>query len=124
MTSTLLSRGRIAALALAIAIVPVAAAPADAAPKDRQKVKRVATKKKRAAAKPAAPVVTPAPVATPAPAATPAFTSVISIGGYVFYNLTYAEAVEAYLAAVAAAPAGYMPPPVTSVSVTSTVGGS
>ena len=44
-------------------------------------------------------------------------TSVISIGGYVFYNLTYAEAVEAYAAAVAAAPAGYTPPPVTSVSV-------
>ena len=46
----------------------------------------------------------------------------ISIGGYVFYNLTYAEAVEAYQAAVAAAPPGYTPPPVTSISVTTTVG--
>ena len=51
-------------------------------------------------------------------------TSVISIGGYVFYNLTYAEAAEAYAAAVAAAPDGYTPPPVTSVSVTTTVGGT
>jgi hypothetical protein len=34
-----------------------------------------------------------------------------------------AEAVDAYAAAVAAAPAGYTPPPVTSVSVTSTVSG-
>jgi hypothetical protein len=51
-------------------------------------------------------------------------TSVISIGGYVFYNLTYAEAVAAYTAAVAAAPEGYSPPPVTSVSVTTTVGGT
>ena len=48
----------------------------------------------------------------------------ISIGGYVFYNLTYAEAVEAYAAAVAAAPAGYTPPPVTSISVDTTVGGT
>ena len=56
------------------------------------------------------------------PTATPAVTSVISIGGYVFYNLTYAEAVEAYAAAVAAAPAGYTPPAVTSVSLTTTVG--
>jgi hypothetical protein len=48
-------------------------------------------------------------------------TSVISIGGYVFYNLTYAEAVAAYQAQVAAA-AGASPPPVTSVSVTTTVG--
>ena len=60
--------------------------------------------------------------AAPAPAAAPAVNSVISIGGYVFYNLTYAEAVDAYAAAVAAAPAGYTPPPVTSVSVTTTVG--
>ena len=47
---------------------------------------------KRVVTKPAAPVVTPAPAAAPAPAVT----SVISIGGYVFYNLTYAEAVDAY----------------------------
>jgi FAD/FMN-containing dehydrogenase len=32
--------------------------------------------------------------------------------------------VAAYEAAVAAAPAGYMPPPVTSVSVDVTVGGT
>ena len=81
-------------------------------------VKRTATVK-RVVTKPAAPAVAPAPVATPAPA----FTSVISIGGYVFYNLTYAEAVDAYFGAVAAAPAGYTPPPVTSVSVTTTVTG-
>ena len=48
----------------------------------------------------------------------------ISIGGYVFYNLTYLEAVEAYFAAVAAAPPGYTPPPVTSISVDTTVGGT
>jgi hypothetical protein len=59
------------------------------------------------------------PAAAPAPV-----TSVISIGGYVFYNLSYAEAVQAYQAAVAAAPAGYTPAPVTSVSVTTTVGGT
>ena len=48
----------------------------------------------------------------------------ISIGGYVFYNLTYAEAVEAWAAAVAAAPAGYTPPTVYSVSVNTTVSGT
>ncbi len=35
---------------------------------------------------------------TPAPAPAPTFTSVISIGGFVFYNLTYAEAVDQYQA--------------------------
>ena len=118
-----LKRGRLAALAIAVAVVPIAAGPADAATKHRRhKAKHATTKTvthKRAAAKPAA-----TPVPTAAPAATPAMTSVISIGGYVFYNLTYAEAVEAYAAAVAAAPAGYTPPPVTSVSVTTTVGGT
>ncbi len=125
---TVVKRGRIAALTLAIATVPVVAGPADAAPK---KAKHAATKtvakkraaKKRQGTKPVAPAATPAPVATPTPAETPAFTSVISIGGYVFYNLTLAEAYDAYAAAVAAAPAGYTPPPVTSVSVTSTVSG-
>ena len=48
----------------------------------------------------------------------------ISIGGYVFYNLTYLEAVDAWFAAVAAAPAGYTPPAVTSVSVNTTVSGT
>ena len=116
---TFLQRGRPAALALALAFVfPVAAGTADAAPKRDHKAKRAKTKPvtpKLAIAKP-----TPAPAATPAPAVT----SVISIGGYVFYNLTYAEAFDAYAAAVAAAPAGYTPPPVTSISVTTTVGGT
>jgi hypothetical protein len=121
---TVLKRSHLAALTLAIVIVPVAAGPADAASKHRgHKAKHAVTKKrapvkgKRVAAKPAAPApVTPA--ATPAPTTN----SVISIGGYVFYNLTYAEAIDAYAAAVAAAPVGYTPPPVTSVSVDTTVG--
>jgi hypothetical protein len=63
--------------------------------------------------------------ATPAPAAAaPSVTSVISIGGSVFYNMTYLEAVDAWAAAVAAAPAGYTPPPVYSVSVDATVSGT
>jgi hypothetical protein len=125
---TVLKRSHLAALTLAIVIVPVAAGPADAASKHRgHKAKHAVTKKrapvkgKRVAAKPAAPApVTPA--AAPAPVAAPTTNSVISIGGYVFYNLTYAEAIDAYAAAVAAAPAGYTPPPVTSVSVDTTVG--
>ena len=128
MTTTVLNRALPAALTLAIALVPTIAGPADAASKRRKhKAKQTTTKvvtPKRAKVK----RTTPAPVATtavgPAPVAAPTFTSVISIGGYVFYNLTYAEAVEAYAAAVAAAPAGYTPPPVTSVSVTTTVGSS
>jgi hypothetical protein len=128
---TVLNRSRLATLAIAVAIVPLVAGPADAATKQRRhKAKHSVTKTvtpkrvaaKRVVAKPAAPAAAPAPVVAPAPAAAPAFTSVISIGGYVFYNLTYAEAVEAYTAAVAAAPAGYTPPPVTSVSVDTTVG--
>ncbi len=83
----------------------------------------MAVKPTKRAAKPATPAVAPA-VTPAAPVAAPTFTSVISIGGYVFYNLTYLEAVDAYAAAVAAAPAGYTPPPVTSVSVTTTVGGT
>ena len=47
-----------------------------------------------------------------------------SDGGYIFYNVTYLEAVELYFAAVAAAPAGYTPPPVTSISVSTTVSGT
>jgi hypothetical protein len=38
--------------------------------------------------------------------------------------MTYLEAVEAWQAAVAAAPPGYTPPPVYSVSVSTTVGGT
>jgi hypothetical protein len=123
---TVVKRSRLAALVLALAVVPATAGPADAASKHhRAKAKHAVAKKKtvtakRAAAKPAAPAATPAPA--PAPAVTPAVNSVISIGGYVFFNLTYAEAVDAYAAAVAAAPAGYTPPPVTSVSATTTVG--
>lgn len=113
-----LTRGHLAALALAVALVPVAAGPADADAKPRrQKTKRTVPKKvtpKRVAPKTATPA--------PAPAPAPAVNSVISIGGYVFYNLTLAEAFEAYTAAVAAAPAGTSPPPVTSVSVSTTVG--
>lgn len=121
----------VAALAVAVAVVPVAAGPADAASKHRRhKSKRAAVTKtvapKRAVAKPARPAVavTPAPVATPAATPAPAVNSVISIGGYVFYNLTYAEAVDAYAAAVAAAAPGYSPAPVTSISVTTTIGGN
>lgn len=59
-----------------------------------------------------------------ASAAPATVTSVHSIGGYVFYNVTYSEAVELWFAAVAAAPAGYTPPPVYSVSATTTVSGT
>jgi hypothetical protein len=119
-------RTLIASLALTVAVAPALAGPADAASKHRSKkpkravvVAKVASPKKPVAARPAA-------AATPAPATTarPAVTSVISIGGYVFYNVTYAEAVEAYAAAVAAAPPGYTPPPVTSISVDVPVGGT
>jgi hypothetical protein len=98
-------------VALAAALAGRAAAPAGAATKHpRHKHKHAA--KTVPSTRPAATTAAPAP----------AVTSVISIGGYVFYNLTYAEAVAAYQAAVAAAPAGYTPPPVTSVSATTTVG--
>ena len=111
-------RTLLAALALAVALAPTA----DAATKHRKhKTKRPAAAK---VVKKATPVATPAPAPVATPAAAPAVTSVIAIGGYVFYNLTYAQAVEAYTAAVAAAPAGYTPPPVTSVSVDMTVGGT
>ena len=38
--------------------------------------------------------------------------------------MTYLEAVDLWFAAVAAAPAGYTPPPVYSVSATTTVSGT
>ncbi|WP_028064124.1 hypothetical protein [Solirubrobacter soli] len=107
---------------LATLALAVCAGPADAASSKHRKPKA----KRPAAVKvvpKAAPAATPAPAPAPAPTPAPTVNSVISIGGYVFYNLTYAEAVAAYEAAVAAAPAGYTPPPVTSVSVTTTVGG-
>ena len=113
-----LHRAGLAALALSVALVPVAAGPAQAASKHHHRHHAKKAKVKRVVTKPAA------TVAPAAPAPAPAVTSVISIGGYVFYNLTYAQAVEAYRAAVAAAPAGYTPPAVTSVSVTTTVGGT
>jgi hypothetical protein len=100
------------AAALTVAAVAVVASPASAAGFRSHHAKRAA----------AAPAVTTAAVA-PTPVAAPTVTSVISIGGYVFYNLTYAEAVDAWAAAVAAAPAGYVPPTVYSVSVNTTVSG-
>jgi hypothetical protein len=109
--STIKAR-RVAAVALAVAVVPFAAGPASAASHGRSHNGKRATSA----------AVTAAP-ATAAPTAAPV-TSVISIGGYVLYNLTYAEAVDAWAAAVAAAPAGYVPPTVYSVSVDTTVGGT
>jgi hypothetical protein len=88
--------------------VPVVASPASAA-----------TFRHRHHSQPASAAPATAATATPAPSVT----SVISIGGYVFYNLTYAEAVDAWAAAVAAAPAGYTPPAVYSVSVSGSVDG-
>jgi hypothetical protein len=107
---------RVAAVALAVAVVPFAASTASAAPHGHHHAKRVAKSVKAA-------MTSATTTSTPAPASAPV-TSVIAIGGYVFYNMTYLEAVEAWQAAVAAAPAGYTPPPVTSVSVSTTVGGT
>jgi hypothetical protein len=116
--STILKARRIAAVALAVAVVPFAAGPASAATKTRSQHGKHATSVAVAAA-PAAATTSAATTSSATPV-----TSVISIGGYVFYNLTYAEAVDAWFAAVAAAPAGYTPPPVTSVSVDTTVSGT
>ena len=117
----LLNGRRLAAVALAVAVVPFAAGPASAASKGRSHhVKRATSAAVTAAPVVATTAVAPASAAAPAPSVT----SVISIGGYVFYNLTYAEAVDAWFAAVAAAPAGYVPPTVYSVSVSTTVSGT
>jgi hypothetical protein len=116
--TAILKNRRVATVALAIAVVPFAASSASAASHVRGHGGKHATSATAAAA----PVVA-TPAAAPAPAA-PSVTSVISIGGYVFYNLTYAEAVDAWYAAVAAAPAGYTPPTVYSVSVDTTVSGT
>jgi hypothetical protein len=105
---TITKARRAAALALAVAVVPFAAGTTSAAAKT--------SKGKRATS-------TTQPAATPAPT-TSTVSSVHAIGGYVFYNVTYLEAVELYFAAVAAAPAGYTPPPVYSVSATTTVSGT
>ena len=121
-------RAGLAALALAVAFIPFAAGTADAAYKPHHlHPTKKSVAKKASASKPAAakhtvakPAAAPAPAVAPAPAPAAAPTSVISIGGYVFYNLSYEQAVAAYQAAVASgAPA---PAPVTSVSVTTTVG--
>ena len=112
---SILKGRRLAAVAIAVAAVPFAAGPASAASYGRWHHGKRAT----SAAMTATPAAAPA-VAAPAPSVT----SVISIGGYVFYNLTYAEAVDAWAAAVAAAPAGYVPPTVYSVSVNTTVSGT
>ncbi|RKQ86134.1 hypothetical protein C8N24_4144 [Solirubrobacter pauli] len=105
----------LAAVALAVLAVPFAAGTASAAP---VKGKR-ATWTKAATTSPATAATTPAPTTSAA-----TVTSVHAIGGYVFYNVTYLEAVELWAAAVAAAPAGYTPPPVYSVSATTTVSGT
>ncbi|MBE2315217.1 hypothetical protein DVA67_004480 [Solirubrobacter sp. CPCC 204708] len=128
---TTLLRTGLAALALAVAAVPAAADPADAATK---KTKRTAVAKKKKApakkkaAKPVAVQTASVPAVeavqtsepTPALAPEPTFTSVISIGGFVFYNVTYAEAVAQYQALIASG--ATPPPPVTSISVTVGVG--
>jgi hypothetical protein len=114
---SILKGRRVVAVALGLAVVPFAASTASASSHGRSDRGKHASQ----AAVTAAPAVAAAtPAATPAPSVT----SVISIGGYVFYNLTYAEAVDAWYAAVAAAPAGYTPPTVYSVSVNTTVSGT
>lgn len=124
------------ALAVSLAAVPVVAAPADAAAKTKAKPAATKTAKKRTAAKrkatkaktAARPAVvesvsttsTPAPAPAPADAPAPTSTSVVSIGGFVFYNVSYADAVAQYEALIASGVTP--PPPVTSISVTTTVG--
>jgi hypothetical protein len=118
---SILKGRRVVAVALGLAVVPFAASTASASSHGRSDRGKHATQ----AAVTAAPAVAAAtPAATPASTPAPSVTSVISIGGYVFYNLTYAEAVDAWYAAVAAAPAGYTPPTVYSVSVNTTVSGT
>jgi hypothetical protein len=115
---SILKARRVAAVALAVAVVPFAAGTASAASGARGHHGKRASWTATTTAAPAAAATT-----ATTPAAAPV-TSVISIGGYVFYNLTYAEAVEAWAAAVAAAPAGYVPPTVYSVSVNTTISGT
>ena len=106
-----------AAVALAVVAVPFAAGTASAAP----------VKGKRATWTKAATTSSTTSTTTATTAATtsaPTVTSVHSIGGYVFYNVSSLEAVELWAAAVAAAPAGYTPPPIYSVSATTTVSGT
>jgi hypothetical protein len=114
---SILKARRVAAVALTVAVVPFAAAGTASAASGAR-----GHHSKRAVSTTAA--ATPAPAAASTTTAAAPVTSVISIGGYVFYNLTYAEAVDAWVAAVAAAPAGYVPPTVYSVSVNTTVSGT
>lgn len=116
MNSSILKARRLAAVALAVAAVPFAANTASAAPKAK-------SGKRATWSQPASAPATAAATTTSTTSSTPV-SSVHAIGGYVFYNVTYLEAVELYFAAVAAAPAGYTPPPVTSVSATTTVSGT
>jgi hypothetical protein len=117
MNRSILKARRIAAVALAAAVVPFAASTTSAAAKAPSKGKRATW------SQPASAPATAAATTSSTTSSTPV-SSVHAIGGYVFYNVTYLEAVELYFAAVAAAPAGYTPPPVTSVSATTTVSGT
>ena len=112
--NTITKARRVAAVALAVAVVPFAAGTTSAAAKTSKGKRATWTQ----------PAATPAPATTTASTASTPVSSVHAIGGYVFYNVTYLEAVELYFAAVAAAPAGYTPPPVYSVSATTTVSGT
>ena len=114
--SSILKARRVAAVALAVAVVPFAATSASAAPKAPP---RASAPPGRSRPRRRLPLRRRPPRPPPT-----AVSSVHAIGGYVFYNVTYLEAVELYFAAVAAAPAGYTPPPVYSVSATTTVSGT
>src|SRR3954454_14359435 len=90
--TTFLKTRRVAAVALAVAIVPFAASTASAASKHRapriERATPTAVVAAAASAPAAAPATTAAAPTTTAAAAAPSVTWVISIGGYVFYNLT------------------------------------
>jgi hypothetical protein len=111
---------RVAAVALGLALVPAVATTANAAPRFQHAKHATSAPAATTAATTTAATTTTSTATTSAPAVT----SVIAIGGYVFYNVSYLEAVELWQAAVAAAPAGYTPPPVTSISVDTTVSGT
>ena len=112
---------RVAAVALAVAVVPFAAGTASAAPVKTHGKRATWTKASTTPTTSAATTTASTTSSTTAPATV---TAVHAIGGYVFYNVSYLEAVNLYFAAVAAAPAGYTPPPVTSISATTTVSGT
>lgn len=112
---------RVAAVALAVAIVPFAASTASAATTAKQGKRATWTKASTTTSTAAAATTTTAAATTTTQAPV---TAIHAIGGYIFVNVTYLEAVELYFKAVAAAPAGYTPPPVTSISATTTVSGT